>query len=468
LIITIEWNTFIATFFLVKTTYTINKGVQDRIMGTRAGWYMAGTCCLALLILVSGVLAITDITSVSIDPLVYLNFNEGSGIYALDASGHGSTGTIHGATRIENGGCGRALLFNGIDNYVEIPFSSNNHPKNAITVSCWFYVNSYDPQVLISSYHEGGYRLAFADGRDLWWTVNLDNAGDVSLPIRHDGISLKTWHYLTGSYDGTTSKVYLDGILLNQQNMTGTIHYSSNNYVMLGADAGDATKPSPDCPQYLSGGLDEVRIYNRALTYGEVLDDKFHCPTEPGLPDKTARSVATSETCMPLSGTMTLDSGQQETQDVRFMNITDEAVWQVHVPEGSTLTVSATDAYSQNLPDAWYVEIAEGNQKIARTVAFPNVYNSPSRGLVLTGNATVRVHYFDGPGRFPAQVNLQFESSVIQTPPLVSQTILENPIIVIYSASWATLIAIIVVIIWLHKRRKNRFVESETQKEEKL
>ena len=56
-------------------------------MKTRAGWYMAGTCCLALLILVSGVLAITDTTSVSIDPVVYLNFNEGSGIYALDASG---------------------------------------------------------------------------------------------------------------------------------------------------------------------------------------------------------------------------------------------------------------------------------------------------------------------------------------------------------------------------------------------
>ncbi|MEN6442287.1 MAG: LamG domain-containing protein [Methanoregula sp.] len=437
-------------------------------MDTHAGWYITLRGCFALLILVTGVFAGPVTTAGSADPVMYLNFNEGSGIYALDASGHGSTGTIYGATRIDNGGCGRALSLNGIDNYVEIPYSSNNHPEKEITVSCWFYVNSYDPQVLVSSYHDGGYRLAFADGQDLWWTINLDETGDVSLPIRHDSISLKKWHYLTGSYDGTTSKIYLDGILLAQQNTTGTIRYSTQNYVMLGADAGDATKPSPVCPEYLSGGLDEVRIYNRALTYGEVLDDKLRCPTEPGVPEKATRAVATPEVCMPLSGTVTLDSGHQETWDVRFMNITDESVWQVHVPQGSTLTVSAADAYSQDLPDAWYVEIAEGNQKIARTVAFPNVFNSPSRGVVQNGNATVRVHYFDGPGRFPAQVNVLFESSVTPTAPLIPKAILENPIIVIYSASWATLIAIVIVIFWLHRRRKNRMSESKDQKEEKI
>ena len=109
----------------------------------------------------------------AITPVVYLNFNEGSGITALDASGNGNAGTLHNVTRVESGGCGGALVFNRLDNYVSIPYRSANHPEGAITVSTWFFVDSFDPQDLISTGHNGGYRLGFADGNDLWWTVNL-------------------------------------------------------------------------------------------------------------------------------------------------------------------------------------------------------------------------------------------------------------------------------------------------------
>ena len=38
------------------------------------------------------------------------------------------------------------------------------------------------------------------------------------------------------------------------------------------------------CPQYFQGALDEVRIYPSALTYGQVMDDRFHCSQEPAEP----------------------------------------------------------------------------------------------------------------------------------------------------------------------------------------
>ena len=87
---------------------------------------------------------------------------------------------------------------------------------------------------------------------------------------------------MTGTYDGQTSDIYLDGILRNQVNATRAIHYTDNNYVQIGTNAGNADTPDQNQPDYLDGGIDEVRIYNRALSYGEVMDDRFQCTAEAG------------------------------------------------------------------------------------------------------------------------------------------------------------------------------------------
>ncbi len=120
-------------------------------MHKTCGWMISGALILVLLS-VGIACAAQDSPIASGTPSVYLNFNEGSSVYAIDSSGHGNGGTIHDAARIVNGGCGGALLFNGNDSYVSIPFSYGNHPVKEITVSLWFYTDSFDPQVLLSGY----------------------------------------------------------------------------------------------------------------------------------------------------------------------------------------------------------------------------------------------------------------------------------------------------------------------------
>ncbi len=422
-------------------------------MHKNCGWMI---CSVIVLVLLSAGIACAtpDPATVSVDPTAYLNFNEGSSVYVTDSSGHGNAGTIHGATRIENGGCGRALLFNGNDSYVSIPFSYGNHPVKEITISLWFFADSFDPQVLLSGYHKGGYRFAFDDGNDLWWTINLEGNGDVSVPIRHEGITPGEWHHVTGTYDGYTSRIYLDGILRSQVNVTGAIHYEDNNYIIVGADAGTYDTPDLTCPRYFRGGIDEVRIYDRALSYGEVMDDRFSCPTEPGVHAMERPAGRVADTCSASSGFVSLTNNQVVTRQLIFSNQTGNGIWHVAIPSGSRLIVRASDAYAKVYPDAWYVEIGDENGRITRSIAFPNTNNAPVEGVIPSGNATVIVRYFDGLYRFPSQVNVQFESAAVQPLPVIPKTILENPIIVIYSASWATLIAIIVVVFWLHKRRK--------------
>jgi hypothetical protein len=441
----------------------MNTNARNR---TRRTYAVLWSLLLVLVCCIQGVSAVSDIKP---DPEVYLDFNEGSGIIALDASGHGNAGTITGPLRTHNSMCGEALLFNGSGEFVSIPYTTRNHPAEQVTVSTWFYVDSFDPQTLVSGYNHGGYWLGFGDGNDLWWVVNTEASGVIAVPVQHDGITLRQWHHVTGTYDGEAVRIYLDGSLRNRVNATGPIHYEYPNYVMLGADAGTSTKPDTACSRTLRGGLDEVRIYDTALTYTQVMDDRFRCTAEPGmLPLAAENSTSGIPACMASSGYLRLNTGESAYRTLTFPNISINGTWIVSVPPGSKLIVKARDLYSASSPDSWYVEIADGSHRVDRSIAFPNTNNAPVEGVIPSGNATVFIRYFDGDYRFPASAEVLFEC--VPAPPLPVQVIppaiLANPGIVIYSASWATLIAVLVVVVWMH-RRKTAANEQAQSPEEK-
>ncbi|OPY36254.1 MAG: hypothetical protein A4E35_02077 [Methanoregula sp. PtaU1.Bin051] len=413
-------------------------------------------CCSILLALISGVHAAPDDQIAAPEPVVYLNMNEGSGQYAIDFSGKGASGEIHDVTRIRQGACANALFFNGIDSFVAIPFRSSNHPQKEITVDLWFAVDSYGRQVLVSTYNQGGYRIAFDDGDDLWWTVNTAQ-GDVSVAIQHESIPLHRWHHLAGTYDGRTSKIYLDGVLRNTANGSGNILYSYANDVMLGADAGTGNQPDPQCNGYFKGGLDELRIYDHALTYGQVMDDRFTCPQEPRVPEFTPTIRTLPAECSGLSATLNLLGGTQATRRIIISGPDQSATFNVQVPAGGTLYAGVTDAYALVYPDTWYIEIEENGRRLTRAIAFPNTINTPADAIIASGNATVVIRYFDGTDRFPSSAYVTLRAIPPPAPPVLPPSpIFSNPIIVIYTASWATLIAIIVVIYWLHLRSKGK------------
>ena len=427
---------------------------------------MLTACLLFSLLLTTASALVAD--SDMVEPVAYLSCNEGSGITAYDLSGHGNAGTLHNVTRVESGGCGNALVFDGIDNYVSIPYRSTNHPEKEITVSAWFYADSFGPQDLISTCRNGGYCLGFGDGNDLWWTVTVRGKGPVSVNVQHEGITPGQWHHVAGIYDGKTVKIYLDGALRNSVNATGPIVYESPNYVILGANAGSSDTPDPACPRYFHGGLDEVRIYDRAVQYTQVMDDRFHCTAERvgPVPEGTVLPVI-EQPCTASSGSLALGSGESVERTLVFPDRNCTGIWQVSLQPGSKLTVMARDMYSAASPDSWYVEVADEKGALDRTIIFPGTRNTPVDGEIRSGNATVTVRYFDGKERFPASVAVQFSATAPPPPvPEPAKTILNYPIIVIYSASWATVIALILVFLWLHRRRKTQNPPAEPPQEE--
>jgi hypothetical protein len=125
------------------------------------------------------------------------------------------------------------------------------------------------------------------------------------------------------------------------------------------------------------------------------------------------------------------------------------------VPQGSTLTVNIRDAYPKIYPDSWYVELGDNGRRVTRSVAFPNTFNTPSEAVIPSGNATVLIRYFDGVNRFPASAFVDIRCTA--PPPFIPEQIhplFANPTIVIYTASWATLVAVIIAMFWLHRRKK--------------
>ncbi len=423
---------------------------------TREGFPFSASvfCGILVLLLVAGTVSALPEGAAGLPaPVLSLDFNEGSGNYALDTSGLGDTGTIFGSTRSSASGCGKSLIFDGTRDYVRVPYTIRNHPTGALSVTLWFYTDSSYPQSLVSTYHEGGYRLGFSDANDLFWTVNVNGAGDVSVPVQHESITPRQWHHVAAVYDGTTSRIYLDGILRNQVNASAPIHYLYSNDVILGANAGAGQNPDTENPEYFRGALDNVRIYDKALTQGQVLDDRFLCSQEPGVTNLVLGEQQTTKSAIS-SGELTLKPGESAVRVLSFLNQTINGTWSVGIPPGAKLVVRVQDQYQKIYPDAWYIEIDDANSRISRGVAFPNTNNAPVEGVSATGDAKVLIRYFDGPGRFPSTVSVRFECIPPQLKAEPRISILENPIIVIYSASWVTLIALILVMVWLHVRTK--------------
>lgn len=206
------------------------------------------------------------------------NFNEGLIAYypldgdADDYSGNNNNGTIMGGVTSSTdrfGNANSAMQFNGIDGYIEVPNSpSLQSPTNEITIASWLYVESFPGLQALgivektnSNLQGGQYALSYQTwGNDGLYFNHSNGSQGSYAPITLD---FSRWYFVAITYDGTTVITYLDGIPIASQNVPGPI-VPDDNPLTLGLE-------SPGQTEYLHGKLDEVRIYNRALSQQEIL-----------------------------------------------------------------------------------------------------------------------------------------------------------------------------------------------------
>lgn len=200
---------------------------------------------------------------------------------ALDSSPNANHGVVHGGvtpTRDRNGREGMALAFDGIDGYVSVPDSSSLHSASQRTLSLWFRFDGghVGGDGNVALFYQGAQaRQSCESQRELstWlypgpYTVQSISAGDGSCQLVEEARVTKDggWHLVTTVIDRSVRHamtIYVDG----EPAMTNHDPYDSFNTsseeVRLAW-----TQEAPYTPFH--GALDDVRLYDRALSRAEV------------------------------------------------------------------------------------------------------------------------------------------------------------------------------------------------------
>jgi hypothetical protein len=177
----------------------------------------------------------------------YFNFDEN----LKDQQGNTPDGVYNGSATYVTGIHGNAVSFNGSNQY--ITFARQTYKSgNNISVSLWF-----------KTHQSGMAYLAICSDFALFKNATGLNAGiSISTPMTNAAYGNYTedsWTHLVGTYDGTNIRVYINGNFIQSVNYPGTI---SDPHRDLSVGYYNTN--------YYEGAVDELYIYNRALTQDDV------------------------------------------------------------------------------------------------------------------------------------------------------------------------------------------------------
>jgi regulation of enolase protein 1 (concanavalin A-like superfamily) len=192
------------------------------------------------------------------------SFDEGIGSTVSDSSGAGNNGSIQGATWASTGKFGKALSFNGTSSSVRINDSVSLHLTNGMTLEAWVYPTALGNWDEIIYKGDDDYFLEAATPQTAGPAVGLGSTSKYPMLSTANSLALNTWTHIAGTYDGSSLRIYINGELSASVARTGPIG-PSTYALTIGADTMHGS--------YYGGLIDEVRIYNRALSSTEIQTD---------------------------------------------------------------------------------------------------------------------------------------------------------------------------------------------------
>ncbi|TMD03057.1 MAG: hypothetical protein E6J01_17125 [Chloroflexi bacterium] len=192
-------------------------------------------------------------------------FNEGAGTTLIDLSGNGHTGTISGATWATAGKFGSALLFNGTGAQVTIPDAPSLQFTTGMTLEAWVFPSTTPTgwRSVVTKNVDRYYLMASSDLNNrpvaggTWGAGNQNTVGPTALAVN-------TWTHLAATFDGAMVRLYVNGVEVASQTQTTPLA-TANGTLQIGGDSYPG--------EFFAGRIDEVRIYNRALTAAQVNTD---------------------------------------------------------------------------------------------------------------------------------------------------------------------------------------------------
>lgn len=183
-----------------------------------------------------------------------------------DLSGNQNNGVSPNILEFDSANNG-SIVFDGLSNFVDLGnLDTWNNFGNSLTIDCVFSFAAPNEAFarLVSKFFNGSstanscFQLTTnSNSTSIRWSIN---GIEDSVPVSREQI-----YHVTGWYDGTNSKMYLNGELQFTLNVSGDIRTSS-----FPLSVGAGLNSSVSAKEYYTGNIFLVRIYNRALTEQEI------------------------------------------------------------------------------------------------------------------------------------------------------------------------------------------------------
>ena len=213
--------------------------------------------------------------------VLWLQFDEGKGDVTRDSSNYGNNGDIHGPKWVK-GKYGSALLFDGVDDYVEV--KSNDIlqlSEEGLTLASWFKTEETARADLMiiekGAWDPGEYALSYPGYANKRVRFQINQiCGQKTCQIDSKSgvpeLSDNEWHYAAGTYDAANQifRVYVDGELEEEQGANPHVFTPDDQPVYLGTRNNQSL--------YFNGAIDELLVANVPFTADQLkkhMEGKF-------------------------------------------------------------------------------------------------------------------------------------------------------------------------------------------------
>jgi VCBS repeat-containing protein len=230
--------------------------------------------------LLSNTASVTITVSDAGDPavVVWLPLDEGSGTVAGDISGRGNHGSlVNGASFASGSGDGSpfSVQFDGVNDRIDLGGLDVN--GSGLTLAAWFRADSFpgpssDPRLIskASGLNDPEHIFMLSTiqvGSNVRLRARVRTGGTTTTLVASSGnLSIGQWYHAAMTYDGSTLRLYLDGVQVGSMGLTGTVATNPAVNVSVGG------QPAGAGGRNFHGRIDDARILERALTAEEVIE----------------------------------------------------------------------------------------------------------------------------------------------------------------------------------------------------